>query len=351
MFVKRMTAATRMETLTGIWQRLLQHAPIDPEDNFFELGGDSSMAVELFNEIAKACGRELPPVTIYHAPTIAAQAALLEEAGSPRLPSLVELKAGNMETPVFTAHGLGGSAMEFFQVVKHIETPLGIYGMQARGTDGHDEPLERIEDMAAFHLKAIRQLQPRGPYLLVGYSLGGLVTLEMARRLGEMGESVALLALLESYPARKFVSLEQRVRLAIRVAWKHAANMGELPMRDAISYFMRPAERMSHFSRDERGKFRRQPPTGVWSTAAMQRVRDAGYVALQHYRPRLFDGKLAFVAARESSEFPDDPVAVWGKLVGKLTVETTPGDHFGIMTTHYAELGAVLTRYLREAMR
>ncbi|HME13426.1 MAG TPA: alpha/beta fold hydrolase [Candidatus Acidoferrum sp.] len=337
-----------IETLTTIWQRLLQHSPIGPNDNFFDLGGDSSVAVELFNEIAKVSGRELPPVTIYHAPTIAAQAELLQQRLAPRLPSLVELRPGSEDCPVFTAHGLGGSAMEFFQVVKHIETPQAIYGMQARGTDGTDEPLDTIEAMAQFHLDAIREMQPRGPYYLVGYSLGGLVTLEIARRIVEMGENVALLALLESYPHRRYVSLEQRVRLAIRVALKHASNMTELPVADAAAYFMRPSERMSHFSRDERGRLQRQPPTGVWSTAAMQRVRDSGYLALQRYRPRYYGGKIAFVSARESSEFPDDPVAVWGKLVGKLTVETTPGDHFGIMTTHYQSLGAVLSRYLRE---
>jgi thioesterase domain-containing protein/acyl carrier protein len=338
-----------IETLTMIWQRLLQHSPIGPDDNFFDLGGDSSIAVELFNEIAKVSGRELPPVTIYHAPTIRAQAELLQQSLAPRLPSLVELKPGNENCPIFTAHGLGGSAMEFFQLVKHLDTPQAIYGMQARGTDGTDEPLERIEDMAQFHLDAVRKLQPKGPYYLVGYSLGGLVTLEMARRLSEMGESVALLALLESYPHRRYVSLEQRVRLAARVAIKHASNMLELPAADAVAYFLRPSERMSHFSRDERGRLRRQPPTGVWSTAAMQRVRDSGYLALQRYRPRFYGGKISFVAARESSEFPDDPVAVWGKLVGKLTVETTPGDHFGIMTTYFESMAAVLTRYLREA--
>jgi acetoacetyl-CoA synthetase len=338
-----------IETLTMIWQRLLQHSPIGPDDNFFDLGGDSSIAVELFNEIAKVSGRELPPVTIYHAPTIRAQAELLQQSLAPRLPSLVELKPGNEDCPIFTAHGLGGSAMEFFQLVKHLDTPQAIYGMQARGTDGTDEPLERIEDMAQFHLDAVRKMQPKGPYYLVGYSLGGLVTLEMARRLSEMGESVALLALLESYPHRRYVSLEQRVRLAARVAIKHASNMLELPATDAVAYFLRPSERMSHFSRDERGRLRRQPPTGVWSTAAMQRVRDSGYLALQRYRPRFYGGKISFVAARESSEFPDDPVAVWGKLVGKLTVETTPGDHFGIMTTYFESMAAVLTRYLREA--
>ncbi len=135
--------------------------------------------MELFNEIAKSCNRELPPVTIYHAPTIAALAALLEQQASPRLPSLVELKAGTSGKPVFIAHGLGGSAMEFFQVVKHVEAPNAIYGMQARGTDGMDEPLDQIEDMAQFHIDAIREIQPNGPYLLVGYSLGGLVVLEM----------------------------------------------------------------------------------------------------------------------------------------------------------------------------
>ena len=124
-----------IETLTPIWQRLLQHSPILPDDNFFELGGDSSIAVELFNEIAKACDRELPPVTIYHASTIAGLASLLEQTISPRLPSLVQLRPGTTGKPIFIAHGLGGSAMEFFQLVKHINAPNPIYGMQARGTD------------------------------------------------------------------------------------------------------------------------------------------------------------------------------------------------------------------------
>jgi thioesterase domain-containing protein/acyl carrier protein len=339
-----------VDTLTAIWQRLLHHSPILPEDNFFDLGGDSSIAVELFNEVAKVCGRELPPVTIYHVPTISALAALLEQSLSPRLPSLVQLRPGESDTPVFIAHGLGGSAMEFFQMVKHIDSPHPIYGMQARGTDGSDEPLDRIEDMAQFHLDAIRSVQPKGPYFLVGYSLGGLVALEMARLLSETRESVVLLALLETYPARRYVPLEQRVRLAARVAARHALNMLELPLPDAASYFLRPSERLSHFSRNERGRLYRHPPTGVWSTVAMQRVRDSGYLALQRYRPSFYDGKIAFVAARESSEFPNDPVAVWGKLVGKLTVETTPGDHYGIITTHFENLAAVLSRYLRDAI-
>src|SRR5258708_23449003 len=72
------------EQLVQIWQRLLEKSPIHVEDNFFDLGGDSLLAVQLFNAIATGSGRELPPVTIYHAPTIAAFAELRDEPAPPR---------------------------------------------------------------------------------------------------------------------------------------------------------------------------------------------------------------------------------------------------------------------------
>src|SRR5208283_362006 len=207
-----------IEVLTEIWQRVLQQSFVDVEDNFFDLGGDSSLALKLFTEIAQVCGRELPPVVIYQAPTIAALAALLEQPTTPRFPPLVLLKAGTEEPPVFFAHGLGGSAMDFFQPVKHIQSGHPIYGMQARGIDGVDEPFERIEDMAQFHLDAIKELQPHGPYLLIGYSLGGLVTLEMAQRLSARGEKIALLAMLDAYPHISHLPLGQRLRIRARRA-------------------------------------------------------------------------------------------------------------------------------------
>ena len=77
--VNPMPTSTMVEMLVPIWQRVLQLPSIGVDDNFFEVGGDSSLALALFNEIAQACGRELPPVMIYHAPTIAALAAVLED--------------------------------------------------------------------------------------------------------------------------------------------------------------------------------------------------------------------------------------------------------------------------------
>ena len=72
------------------------------------------------------------------------------------------------------------------------------YGLQARGIDGHLPPLTTIEEMAALYIQAIRTIQPEGPYLLGGHSLGGCIAFEMSRQLQHQGSRVALLAILDT---------------------------------------------------------------------------------------------------------------------------------------------------------
>jgi acetoacetyl-CoA synthetase len=315
-----------IEVLTPIWQRVLQLSSIQIDDDFIDLGGDSLLALQLFTEIAQVCDRELPPVTIYQARTISALATLLEQPTTPRVPALVSLKEGAKKPPIFIAHGLGGSVIDFFQPVRCIDADHPIYGMQARGIDGLDEPLDRIEDMAEFHLQAIRDLQPHGPYALIGYSLGGLVVLEMAQRLSANGEQVALLAMLDAYPHMRYLSLGQRLRLASR-----------------------QARRGLHILRNLSGSAPYQPPAGVSLTPAMQRVRASAYLALTRYRPRFYPGEIKFVRAEIPSGFPADAAAVWAPLAQKIEVSTVPGDHLGIIATHYESLATVLSQYLTQA--
>ena len=326
--MKTETIISFQEVLSSIWQRILQQSSVHVEDNFFELGGDSSLALQLFNEIAKTCGRELPPVTIYRAPTIAALARLLEQPATTRFPPLVLMKSGTEGPPVFLAHGLGGSAMDFFQPVKFLQTGHPICGLQARGIDGVDEPFDRIEDMALFHLDAIRELQPHGPYLLIGYSLGGLVALEMAQLLTAMGEKVALLAMLDAYPHLSHLSVAQRLRIRVRQARRGLQFVGDLG--GSASY---------------------KPPADVSFSPTMQRVRNSAYLALTRYQPKLYRGKVKFVRAAATSVFPHDAAAVWTRFVSDFEVETVPGDHLGIITTHYESLAHVLSKYLKEACR
>jgi len=72
-----------------------------------------------------------------------------------------------------------------------------VHGIQSRGLDPLLTPQERVEEMADANLAAIRNVQPVGPYSIVGHSFGALVAFEMARRLELEGEEVDALALVE----------------------------------------------------------------------------------------------------------------------------------------------------------
>jgi thioesterase domain-containing protein/acyl carrier protein len=314
--------------VTDIWKRVLQLDSVGPDDNFFELGGDSALAVQLFSEIGNACRRQLPAVMIYHVPTIASQVMLLDLRSTPELSPLVTLKPGILGPSLFIASGLGGGPAEFFQLVKYLQTPYGIVGLQPKGIEGFDDPCARIEDMAEFYLKAIVRFQPNGPYFLAGYSLGGLVAMEMARTLISNGQAVALLTMIDSYPDIDFLEMGQRLRLHVQRAKQRALNLarpqgarirlGGLASQDKISTF----------------------------APAFERVRDAAYSALRRYQPRYYPGNVKFIRAAEVTEFPANPKAIWSQLVGELEVETVPGDHLGMLTKEYEKLALALNRYL-----
>jgi thioesterase domain-containing protein len=241
---------------------------------------------------------------------------------------------------------LGGSVIDFFQVVKHIRTAHPIQGMQSKGIDGTEEPFDRIEDMAEFHLRAIRQVQPHGPYLLAGYSLGGLVTFEMARQLTAAGEKVALLAMLDSYPDIRYLSLAQRARLVARLTTRRATSAMKLPVGEALSLIVRPSRRRSSSPRVSY-----QLPVDVSLSPAMQRTRECAYLALTRYKPEFYAGKIRFIRAEILTDFPADPAAVWAHLADRFEVETVPGDHLEIISAHYEKLASVLSRYVEEALR
>ncbi len=341
-------AAPMVDVLALIWQQLLQRQSISLQDNFFDLGGTPAQAVKMFSELTQITGRDLTPVTILHTPTIATLAHALEQPAPLRLPVVVPMKAGNAGPPVFIAAGLGGSILDLLPVARHVESPHPIYGLVARGVDGADEPLDRVEDMAQFYLEAIKRLQPFGPYVLIGGSFGGLVMLEIAQHLMANAEEITLLTMLDSYPHHRYLSRRQRLRLLRRRATNRLSILAKLPPRDALSYIARRL----------RGRI---TPSGTWSqqmadrmavgalrSPTMRHLRDNDYLALANYRPQFYKGKIKFVRVGAGSHFPDDAAGVWKHLANEIVVETLPGDHREMITTHFKDLASALSRYLQE---
>lgn len=320
------------QTLAQIWRNVLGASPLNPEQNFFEAGGNPRLAIEFCDRISAAFGYTLQPVALYAAPTPLALARVLTEGIQVPFSNALLLKPGSAAPPLFLFHGIGGNVMEFFDIVQHLDSSRPIYGLQAKGTDGLDDPLDTVERMAEYHLQAIRELQPRGPYLLCGYSFGGLVALEIARRLRGSGEAVGMLAMIDAYPherrlpaAQRYESYLQRLRDRLRRA------LGN-PASSSLT-----AKQSQEFSERICG-------------SAIRPVTEAARTALRRYIPTPYSGKVEFVTAQIKTVFPKNPAVTWRPLVRELAIETVSGTHHGMLQTSAAALAAGLVRYVTETL-
>src|SRR5437773_7199092 len=203
--------------------------------------------------------------------------------------------------------------------------------------------------MARFYLEALEELYPQGPYILIGYSFGGLVALEMAHRRSETGKNVALLVLIDAYPHPRYMAYSQRLRLLATRLRGHVNQMRQLPLPSALSYFVRGVKRRLRISRalGEPWSLRDAGPTV--REAALRRVKQKAYLAYANYQPRFYRGKIHFVTAEIKSFFPGDPATIWADLAAELEIEIIPGNHLNIVTTQFEPLALVLTRYIQHA--
>ncbi|OKH45760.1 hypothetical protein NIES2101_25940 [Calothrix sp. HK-06] len=189
------------DQLVTIWEKALDVHPIGVKDNFFDLGGDSILAVEIFGQVEKQFAKKLPLATLLQAETIEEIAAIITEqiAGKEKISwsSLVTIQPNGAKLPLFLMHPLGGETLVYRKLSMYLGYDQPVYGLQPVGLDGNS-PYTRVEDMASHYIKDIQTIQPHGPYLLGGYSFGGIIALEIAQQLLKRGEKVAFLFMLDT---------------------------------------------------------------------------------------------------------------------------------------------------------
>jgi acyl carrier protein len=226
------------KTLAGFWTELLGIEKIGVADNFFDLGVHSLIAVRYFRMIKKAYWVDFPISVLFEAPTIGQCAKLIEQLSVPQGDVTSNSKSGSVDfapkvqfkhivsmhagrhpyaTPLFICAGMYGNVLNLRHLALHTGQDRPVYGLQARGLYGGEAPHETFEEMAASYLEEVRAVQPHGPYLLGGFSGGGLVAFEMAQQLRDAGEFVDLVVLLDTpYPEPLRVSLADRVSIRLQ---------------------------------------------------------------------------------------------------------------------------------------
>ncbi|MBP3046281.1 nonribosomal peptide synthetase DhbF [Bacillus subtilis subsp. subtilis] len=189
------------EILCDLFMEVLHLPRVGIDDRFFDLGGHSLLAVQLMSRIREALGVELSIGNLFEAPTVAGLAERLEMGSSQSaLDVLLPLRTSGDKPPLFCVHPAGGLSWCYAGLMTNIGTDYPIYGLQARGIGQREELPKTLDDMAADYIKQIRTVQPKGPYHLLGWSLGGNVVQAMATQLQNQGEEISLLVMLDAYP-------------------------------------------------------------------------------------------------------------------------------------------------------
>ncbi|MFN6483748.1 MULTISPECIES: amino acid adenylation domain-containing protein [unclassified Nostoc] len=185
-------------TLAKIWAEVLNVENVGIYDNFFDLGGNSLLAIRLLDQINKQFERDLPLSNLFLNQTIESLAiALYSKTDSLAWSPLVPIQPNGSNPPFFCVHPIFGVVFPYYELAHQLGINQPLYGLQPIGIDG-ETPLNRIENMASHYIKALRSVQPKGPYFIGGWSFGGWVAFEMAQQLQNSGEEVALLAVLDT---------------------------------------------------------------------------------------------------------------------------------------------------------
>ncbi|HSF43076.1 MAG TPA: amino acid adenylation domain-containing protein [Thermoanaerobaculia bacterium] len=350
--------------LVHLWQELLGGTAIGVRDNFFELGGHSLLAVRLMAGIRERFGRELPLATLFEAPTIEQLARRLEEKGAaPEPSSLVTIQPRGSRPPLFFVHPIGGEVLVYLPLARHLGPDQPLYGFEAGALhEQAGKPPASIEEMAAGYGKALRAAHPHGPYLLGGWSYGGVVAFEMARQLREDGEEVPLVTLIDAaVPVGDPETAEaDTAALLFGLAREQARQRGkdlaltvdELRLASPEGRLARTLEALQ-----EVGAIGREidvPTLDRFVSGYAARVR-----AIERYRPRPYAGRIALVrpllldpeglreASPERRRLFEDETLGWGAFAAGVEVRRVPGYHDTmILEPHVRELARVLRDFL-----
>ncbi|MFM2303856.1 MAG: hypothetical protein RLZZ135_1266 [Cyanobacteriota bacterium] len=313
--------------LIKIWEKILGVKPIGIKDNFFELGGHSLIALLLITEVEKIWGKHLFLSSILQSPTIAELAEVLRQKESTSSwSSLVPIELGGHKPPLFCIHPVGGNILEYYSLAGYLNQDRPIYGLQAQGIDGKQKLIDRVEEMASHFIKEIQTVQPHGPYLLIGYSFGGLLAFEMAQQLYRQGEKVDLLGLLDTR-----ASILREVNKSFPEYLEiHLNKLRQLELLEKLKYCISKINTLFQKKMSYRDNLIANLSKIEMLSPEILNVLDCNIQAQQDYIPQVYPGKVTIFRSESQSLYRDlYPELGWKNLVsGGIECEDIPGDHY-----------------------
>jgi amino acid adenylation domain-containing protein len=342
--------ASLVETITAIWQRVLGHADFDVDDEFFDVGGDSLLATWAVAEFSQVLGHTIGLSVFLDNSTVADLAAALGTADAPaarrpRTSQLMTLRPGPSTRTLYLVHPLGGELIGYRELSRASRAPFRLVGIA--WTDAPPPFGSTLEDIARAHVDQIRSIQRDGPYVLAGWSFGGVLAYEMARQLRAGGAPVSMLGLFDANPLidsltglpmaqTPFLEILDAVLACLDDPDGPGAGLAELTSGPAWMRLMGV------------------PITPGASSGYLRTVLGTARAcmnAAMRYQPRRYDGPVTLFQAHGVDPALRERLtaALRGICGGPFTAVPLSGDHWGLMhephvTQTAAELDAALER-------
>ncbi len=328
--------------LLPIWQEVLGSDTFDVTQDFFQVGGHSLLAAKLLYRIETEFNQPLTLAFIFQAPTIELMADWLRRPDqSLRARTVVEIQPGGSRSPLFWVR----ATPRFRLLAQKIGLEQPFLGLDIPFADATKLPTPyRIEDIATFLIRAMREVQPHGPYYLAGLCVNAVIAYEMAVQLDTQGEEIALLALLDGHNQAYYKNPLRDGRYTGRIKY-HLANIVHSDVRGGSAYILTRFE-----------EARRKLERTIWQFSLDQgsngkagKMHNADAVvhpAFHRYEPQPYRGKMVML---QSSDWPQgdyfDFALGWKDLVGEgIEFHRIPGNHPAMFTEPNVTLVAAKLR-------
>ena len=369
-----------METeIAEIWKDIIDH-PVGVTDDFFDIGGDSLKAIRLILELEQRFDRNLRLDILFEYPTVEALSKFLAadaDVEAQDADCLVTIRPGRSEEiPLFLAHDADGETILYRHLADRLDGDRPTYGLRPPQT-----PEKSIEAIAAAFVRAVRRVQPHGPYLIGGLCAGGVLAAEMAIQLQETGEKVPLVVALDAVdaeaPLRDVTSEQRRARIRqlfadnlrsdrpIRGAINIARELGRKGINMTLYELRTLKENIAQNREYEKLKKTDDSLLADGEAATQLTTRQLFNLAVMEYRPHKVDSTVALFRATETvltddpkiDDTPlrttvDDDAFGWRKrTTGEVLVFDVPGGHSSMLQPpHVDTLAAELNKCIARAL-
>ncbi len=312
--------------ILGIMRDVLRQGELGPDDDFFEHGGDSLLAVSLMLRVSRELGREFPTRSVDEAFTARRLAAVLDSPSVLRSKypaGVVEIRKGTAERPLFCLPGLGATALQFRTLAAKMHTQRPILGIEIHDLQLEPAVLESIEGTAEAVVRNMRQVQPIGPYAILGYSFGGNLAIEGARQLIAKNQMVEFVAILDAYAPGAL-----RNPSGLRKAATHLRIIARLQLKESYEYISsRIQKRLFPGSQNSLST---DPEPLLLGSELERRIAEVSkhcIRAFHAHHARVYPGRIVLIRADDLDDWVEaaDPSGTcgWGSIC-KGGVEVVP---------------------------